>query len=767
MRSPGSLSHILYPLKKRWYLVLICIMIASIVATRYLYMATPEYQASATLKIEDPQQGMASSNLYRDFDVFKSNNKVQTEVEVLKSRNFFQKALERLDFYVEYFHEGELKTEEIYGDTPFKVDFKISDSTFYKRDYEFRYLSGNKFKITYNVVGTEIEKQGEFGKEVCDRGVCITLHKNDPIIKYKTTQYLAAPWRFTVYSSTALTNKYLTKDYLVKAVDKDVNVIKVYYSHPIAEKAVKLVNAIAQSYIDQSIEEKKDLAGNTVDFINQQLSIVSLELEQARDAIKNYRIKNDIVNIPQATEATYKTLGQLEIQKVDLNMQLASLENMSDYLRKNKEIRFSGPEYGSVQDPLFTEAVTHLNGKLREHDELLRKYTADNDRVKNVDAEIVQQKAFLVESINNTRRKLLTKQDELYVAIDDERATFKGVPEKESTLEELTGNYFLYEKIYNFLIEKRTEAMITRQVNVSFNKILEVATLPLDVVSPHSNVVWGVSLFLGLVIGIVIAYLRHYMKPSVNAPEDLSPNSSIPVIGHIEKLRKDEPAYKAFTALSTRIMMNQSSNKPMVITVTSTRKGEGKSFVATNLARTLAAMDKKVIMIDLNTYKPCLGQLFDVRGSAGISEVYIQHRSLQDVIQITSIPNLDLITCGNETTPLGHLVATHRTKEIIDELRHQYDAVIIDTPEVGEYTDAIPFMKWSDLNLYVVRAESGRDELIANAEMIKEEYRLKEVHYVLNAMKEKRNHTGYIRPSKFKISSSKRTTPQLTNLFVW
>ena len=172
-------------------------------------------------------------------------------------------------------------------------------------------------------------------------------------------------------------------------------------------------------------------------------------------------------------------------------------------------------------------------------------------------------------------------------------------------------------------------------------------------------------------------------------------------------------------------------------------------------------------MIDLNTYKPCLGQLFDARGSEGISEVYINHRSIQDVIQLTSIPNLDIITAGIENSPLGHLVATRRTKEIIDELKSQYDAVIIDTPEVGEYTDAIPFMKWSDLNLYVVRADSGRDELIANAEMIKEEYRLQEVHFVLNAMKEKRNHTGYISTGKLKASINKRTTPQLTNLFVW
>jgi MinD-like ATPase involved in chromosome partitioning or flagellar assembly len=145
----------------------------------------------------------------------------------------------------------------------------------------------------------------------------------------------------------------------------------------------------------------------------------------------------------------------------------------------------------------------------------------------------------------------------------------------------------------------------------------------------------------------------------------------------------------------------------------------------------------------------------------------MQQSSLQNVIQITNIPHLDVITSGNAEQPIGHLVATSRTKDIIDELRMHYDAVIVDTPEVGEYIDAIPFMKWSDLNLYVVKADSDRDQLIANAEMVKEEYRLEEVHFVVNAMKEKRNHTGFLSPKKSKTIKSKQNAPQLTNLFMW
>jgi capsular exopolysaccharide synthesis family protein len=766
MRTPGSIQALLYPLQKRWYIVVICILLSGIAATRYLYMATPQFQASATLKIESAQDGAAGTNLYRDFDVFKANAKVQTEVEVLKSRSLFEKALDKLDFCVEYYGQDELREKELYQQSPILVNHTISDQAFKSMRYEFRWKEGEHFTLNYPVGNATIEKEGTFGKEICDRGVCITVNKNDAYLKYHRSE-LGKPIAFEVFSKPALTAKMMNKNYIVKAVDKDVNIIRLYYTHPVPEKASRLVNAIAEAYIDQSIEDKKDLAGNTVDFINQQIAIVGRELEAARDAIKTYRVENEIVNIPQETEATYKTLGELEIQKVDVTMQLSILENMSDYLRRNKEIKFSGPEYGTVIDQLFSESVSRLNGKIREREDLIRKYTPENDRVKAIDTEIAQQKAYLVESINNTRRKLLLKQDELLLAIDDQKAMFKGLPEKESTLQELNRNYFLFEKVYNFLIEKRTEAIITRQVNVSFNKVLETAAVPSEPLSPREDVIWGIALFLGLVTGVALAYIRHYLKPAVHTPEDLGPASGIPVIGHIQQFKKNEPAYKAFTALSTRILMNHPDQKSLVITVTSTRKGEGKSFIAAQLARTLAAQDKKVILLDLNTYAPRIGEWFEGRGINGIGEVYTHQSSLQDAIQLTSIPNLDIITSGNVSIPIGHLIATQRTREIIDELRTQYDAVIVDTPEVGEYIDAIPYMKWSDLNLYVVRADSGRNELVANAEMVKEEYRLQEVYYVLNAMKEKRNHTGYISQATYRQTKSKKQQHQLTNLFMW
>ena len=145
----NSIKSLLVPLQKQWYLIVIFILLSAMSATRYLYVATPMYQASCAIKIADQESN--NTNLYRDFDVFKTNNKVQTEVEVLRSHFLFEKALCKLDFNVEYYRVGELQMQELYHTCPFKVDFNTTDSSFYNQQFNFQYLGGYKYNITYKL----------------------------------------------------------------------------------------------------------------------------------------------------------------------------------------------------------------------------------------------------------------------------------------------------------------------------------------------------------------------------------------------------------------------------------------------------------------------------------------------------------------------------------------------------------------------------------------------------------------------------------------
>jgi capsular exopolysaccharide synthesis family protein len=201
--------------------------------------------------------------------------------------------------------------------------------------------------------------------------------------------------------------------------------------------------------------------------------------------------------------------------------------------------------------------------------------------------------------------------------------------------------------------------------------------------------------------------------------------------------------------------MNQFA-KTQVITVTSTQRGEGKTTVAHNLARALAQLDKRVLMIDMNSVNPSLDNIFDVRTENTIADIYNNTKDLHEAISITSIPNVDLLKAGQLKSGINTFLTSAKTGAIIDDAKNHYDAVIFDTPEVSNYMDAIPLMKISDLNLYVVKANATSQSLLTQASVIKKDYNINNLFFVLNAIKQTRNHSGGAPTGSFRVLKAKQ-----------
>lgn len=203
------------------------------------------------------------------------------------------------------------------------------------------------------------------------------------------------------------------------------------------------------------------------------------------------------------------------------------------------------------------------------------------------------------------------------------------------------------------------------------------------------------------------------------------------------------------------LLMNQFA-KTQVITVTSTQSGEGKTTVAHNLARAMAQLDKRVLMVDMNSINPELNQVFDVRTENSIADVYHNNLDLHEAISITAIPNVDLLKAGELKSGINTFLTSEKTGVIIDEVKKHYDAVIFDTPEVSNYMDAIPLMKLSDLNLYVVKANTTSQGLLKQASIIKKDYNIENMYFVLNAMTQNRNHSGHVPTGKYRVLKARQ-----------
>jgi capsular exopolysaccharide synthesis family protein len=735
----------------KWHWLLFTMIVVCVVAGFYVFVKPTVYQSTAVVKIDLINQSVNNNN----------QKDISSEVETIKSKSLFEKALATTNFNIEYFIKGNFRNTEIYNHAPFTVENFQSKPGFDQRSYNFQYLDANHFSINYSTPTSDKTILATFGKVIKDDGCTFIVNKSPN--KNYFNEY---DWGFKLYSSAALTKELYNSNYKVlTTTDRpNANVVKVSYTHPLPEKASVLVNAVVNTYIDQINNDNHSYANNTNEYLDDQLADYAEKLHHSTKEINQFKANNDFMDLYQSSDATYKILGELEVQNVDINLKLTSLDRLSEYLRHSSSDSYIAPDLEEIKNNAFGEAINRFNQNLREKKKLVA--AGNTDQLAQVESDIDAERAFLVECVNNTRKKLILQKQSLTSSINSERASVGELPNKQNKLQSLSRDYYLNERIYNFLADKKAQLVVLQNPFEQSNTFIENAEPAFYPEEKTSPLFFILVLVAALVLGSVAAMVA-YAKRKIQSPADLRDQKSIPFIGQVEILQDIKGAYQSFTALSTKIQCNLDAGKHQIITVTSSRKGEGKTFIASHIARTLAAQNKKVLIIDANTFNPKLHELFAMEQENGLTDYYSNKATISDCVHPTSIDQLDILPAGMDTNPVSHLISSDKTKSMLDQLSTQYDAIVIDTPEVEEHIDAIPFMKWSDLNLFVVKSDTQRAELIQHAEILKEEYRLKEVNFLLNAMKKNRNHIGFMRNNKeYKIKGNKYI-PRIANLFVW
>jgi len=736
----------------KWHWMLFTMITVFVVAGFYLFVKPTVYQSTAVVKIDLINQSINNNSNTKD---------IAAELETIKSKALFENALATTNFNVEYFIKGNFRNTEIYNHAPFQVDSLVIKPGFDKRAYYFQYLDASHYSINYSTPTTDKTIVATFGKLIKDDGCSFIVNKSNN--KNYFNEY---DWGFNLYSPAALTKELYNSNYKVlTTTDRpNANVVKVSYTHSVPEKASVLVNAIVNTYINQINNDNNSYASNTNEYLDDQLADYASKLHHSTKEINQFKSNNEFMDLYQSSDATYKMLGALEVQNVDINLKLTSLDRLSEYLRHSSSDSYIAPDLEEVKNNAFGEAINRFNQNLREKKKLIS--SGNTEQLAQVQTDIDAERNFLVECVNNTRKKLILQKQSLTSSINSERASVGELPNKQNKLQSLSRDYYLNERIYNFLADKKAQLVVIQNPFEQSNKFIENAEPAFYPEEKSSPLFFILVMAAALVLGSVAATVA-YAKRKIHSPADLRDHKSIPFIGQIEILQDVKGAYQSFTALSTKIQCNLDAGKHQIITVTSSRKGEGKTFIASHIARTLAAQHKKVLLIDANTFNPKLHELFEMKQESGLTDYYSNKAPIADCIHTTSIDQLDILPAGIDSNPVSHLISSDKTKSLLDHLSPQYDAIVIDTPEVEEHIDAIPFMKWSDLNLFVVKSDTQRAELIEHAEILKEEYRLKEVNFLLNAMKKDRNHIGFMRNNKeYKIKGNKYI-PRIANLFVW
>jgi tyrosine-protein kinase Etk/Wzc len=525
------------------------------------------------------------------------------------------------------------------------------------------------------------------------------------------------------------------------------------------EFAADVLNAVMNEYLVYDRNRKTQSATQMINFIDDQLKYLSTEVKGSEKSIETFKQKNRLMEVSSAAEAALAKAKDIEAQQAILKLQLLAIDDVKQKVSREKnDVNLNFDAGGGQVDPGLSSLITKLDALLTQRTELLKTYNYSSQPIQDINKSILQIKNTALSILNATYSNIKRSLDFLGTQLAQVNKQIAVMPGAERDLISLRRDFEINEKVYSFLSEKKLEAQITRSGILPGATILERAQPNYGPVAPNEHDIHRSAIIFGLAVGLGLIILIRVLNPFIYDKETIESLTTIPIIGVIRKfpdvIDEDNTQVLAISkpksifaesvrSVRTNLNFIASEKRSKVICITSEVAGEGKSFVAVNLSSTLSLIDKKVILIAGDLRRSKLHRTFKVPNDNGLSSYLAHQTSLDDIILHSQQENLDFIVSGPVPPNPSELLHTERMKELISELSLRYDVIMVDTAPIGLVSDAIPLIRISDINIFVIRAGKSKYYSATIPQRIAQEYHLDNTVIVLNAFAEDLLHSRY------------------------
>lgn len=696
--------RILKPYWRGFPLIVLCMFAAVVVAKKYLSYVTPMYEATAKLKLADVSEGVPSSNLFKDLDVFATTNKITAEIEVIRSQVLINTVLDSLDFDQEVKRIGKVRSVELYHDSPFVIHASLGHAQLFDKPFLLNVRSEKDFSLVFPDGRGEVK--GSFGEVVNFADSKFLIELRSDVIQSKANFALIDQYSIEFLSREKLVRN-IQQNLDIVAVDKDVPVIRISFKSAIPEKASQFVNRMASCYIRDYIETKYRAAHITVKFLNERITDVSRKLSASEQSIQQYRDTRSITNLTQETETDLRKISQLKVQETNLRMSLDAIIELDEYMKKGSgNVLALAPNFEAFTDLLSTEIVKKIKQLQAERRDLLLTYTAEDERVQVIDKKIDDLGSYLQESIGNTRTNLQTKYDRLSQEIRQAEQSFIGIPEKERMLTILQREFDIYQRSYNFLNEKKIEAEIAQAARIAFHRLISPASPSRTPVSPNRIIIIIVAAMLGMFGSMAMIFLVHALKGKVNDVHTIERSSAIPVIGQTPFLKHEKGRIRHFQKLAIELELKRVAANHARLVISSWKNREGRTLHASYLAQAFVRQNRKTLLIELT------------EGPAAIAQpVSSSYRGL-DILELS-------------TTHVSKLTRAS-LENLLEPFRSQYNVIIVNNEPLDTNEASFLLMSVATTNLVVLDSRSTPKKQIEVLNRWQHEFSFPDLQFILN-----------------------------------
>lgn len=708
-----------YLIHWKWFVA--SIVVCLIGGWIYLHYTTPVYSITGSVIIKDNKKNNSVSTGLADLEdlgFYSSTNNFDNEVEVLHSRTLLKKVVEELDLYINYRTRENLRPVELYKDTPVKVWLTPEEAEKLPNGaavLEVVLKPGGKLSVS-----TEIDEQ-EFKQDFNKLPALLTtpygtfsFTPGDSAIVEKEQEITV-----TVAAPRIMANGYANA-LSVEPTSKTTTIAQITLQNTSPQRGVDFINKLIEIYNRDANDDKNEVASKTAEFIDERIKIINGELGTTEKELETFKRDAGLTDLKSDAQLALSENSEYEKKRAENSTQLRLVQFLSEYANNPDHAYEVLPVNVGLTDTGLTELINRYNEMLLERKRLLRTSSESNPVVVNLDASIRAMRSNVQTTILSVQKGLMITKADLERQAGKYARRITSAPGQERQLVSISRQQEIKAGLYLMLLQKREENAITLASTANNARIVDEAQAELFPVSPKGKLIYLIAFVLGIAIPVGIIYIIELLRYKIEDRSDVKKLTTVPIIGDIPasdnmpkegsvvvRENQNDMMAETFRNVRTNVQYMLGSNQKVVL-ITSTTSGEGKSFVAANLAISFALLGKKVVIVGLDIRKPGLNKAFQMSHKEDGITRYLadpEHTDLMSLLQQSNVtPNLYILPGGAIPPNPTELVARDSLVQAVDRLKKEFDYVILDTPPIGMVTDTQLISRVADMSIYVCRA---------------------------------------------------------------
>ncbi|HYF32006.1 MAG TPA: polysaccharide biosynthesis tyrosine autokinase [Chitinophagaceae bacterium] len=717
--------------------IVLSLAVALIIAKIKLRYSIPIYRTESTLLIK--REATPRGNNEKFDEIFAGSNfqNVYNEMELLRSRPLAARVAKRLNLQSSCINKGNIRSTLLYkAEMPLELELLPPADSTATMAVEVTVTDNNHFKLA------DDPKQYVFGEPIQSRGQTFRVVKKRPQVfnLYASNIYILSK------SDLAQATETVVGGLNVSLADNFAQIINLRYESQNPAMAEDILNTLMDVYRESNIEDKRQMRISTLEFIDERLDSIRIELGIVEKDLTKFIESNRAIELEKQSELYLGRINQESINQSQQEVKLSIVDFLIRYLSKPENAYRAVPVDLGTQEPTLIPLITQYNQLQLERQNALVTMPAANPFVQNLDSRLTKLREDIIEALQNVRQSYLIAASSIQRQSGESERKLQSIPSKALQLTDRERQRKIKEELYLFLLQKKEETAIASASTISDSKVVEPARANYSPIRPNRRSTYMVSILIGLAIPIGLLTLKEYLNDKVGGRADIEKVSDVPYLGEVG--HSDQKEALVVTRHSRRVISEQfriirtnlqfllsNVNKPVIL-VTSSFSGEGKSFITTNIGAVMALTGKKTVILEFDIRKPKIVSNLELKKHAGITNYIVGKARLDElVLPVSDMDNLYVIPCGPVPPNPAEMLLEPKIKELFDYLKVRFDVVIVDSAPVGLVSDAMILGEHADCTLYILRQNYTYKKQLGLIDELYTQKKLPKLSVLLNDVK--------------------------------